>query len=50
MDSAITSPNVLNYEFNDRTKALSESIEFIAGIRDNVDYAQRILDTEYESN
>ena len=50
MDSAITSPNVLNYKFNDRTKALSESIEFIAGIRDNVDYAQRILDTEYESN
>ena len=49
MDSAITSPNVLNYEVDDRTKALSESIEFLVGSMEGTKYAQKIEDKAYET-
>lgn len=48
LDSAITNPSILTYEFKDRNKALPESIEFIASLFNNFTYREKIKSPAYE--
>ncbi|MBL7100797.1 MAG: trimethylamine methyltransferase family protein [Nanoarchaeota archaeon] len=48
LDSAITHPTIFKEEFKDTKQAMSESLEFIAGVTSNIDYAKQIEKSVYE--
>ncbi|MFH1636910.1 MAG: hypothetical protein ABIB71_00630 [Candidatus Woesearchaeota archaeon] len=48
LNSAIASPSIIRADFKGREKALSESIEFIAGLKDNIEYARGLEDPAYD--